>query len=62
LQIVHGRPGAMDIAMPKQPLDPLDVGQQLITYSPLDLGDALGILAQYRQAHGEVSGSRASLP
>lgn len=45
LQIVHGQPRATEIAVPKQPFEPLDVGQQPIACGLIALRSALGILA-----------------
>jgi hypothetical protein len=45
--------GAMLIAMPDQPLDPLQLGQQTGALRIVLLRDPAGILAQHRKAHGD---------
>jgi len=42
------------VAVPKQPLGPLQLTQQACPFLLVMVGDAAGILLQHRQAHGDV--------
>ena len=53
-QKLRRRQGAMDVAVPEQPFDVLDIRQQPLAERGVVLRDAFGGLAQHGQAHGDV--------